>query len=59
MTFLSKSEVVLSVISSDQSGYLKGRFIGNYITSILDILDYSSVFNIEEIVVFVDFEKAF
>ena len=51
--------VLPHIISPDQSGYLKGRNIGNNLRNILDIIEYTKEFNIEGMIIFVDFEKAF
>jgi hypothetical protein len=52
-------KVLPSVISFDQSGYLKGRYIGENIRIIYDIIDFASLNNIPGMVVALDFEKAF
>jgi len=52
-------KVLPFIISPDQSGYLKRRFIGNNIRSILDIIDFTDIYNKHGMVVFLDFEKAF
>ena len=52
-------DVLSEIISKDQSGYLKGRYIGLNIRTIIDIIS-----NVEEnkdsaLLPFLDFEKAF
>ena len=47
------------LIHSDQTGYLKSRFIGENIRVIDDIITYTSMKNIPGIILAVDFEKAF
>ena len=42
-----------------QTGYLEGRFIGENIRLISDILHFTTDQNIEGIALFIDFEKAF
>ena len=48
-----------SLIDLDQSGFLKGRFIGQNITTVFDIIHFAETENIPAILVSVDFEKAF
>ena len=52
-------EVLPSVISLDQSGYLKDRNISINIRSIFDIIDKIKRDNTSGILAFLDFEKAF
>ena len=52
-------EVIGTIISFDQSGYLKGRFIGENIRTIIDTLQYTSKINTPQYMIFIDFEKAF
>jgi hypothetical protein len=52
-------EVLPSVINSDQVAYLKNRFIGQNIRTILDIMGYTKVKDHKGIIAFLDFEKAF
>jgi len=47
------------IINSTQTGYVKGRFIGEAARSILDVMDYTKKQNIPGILLFIDFEKAF
>ena len=51
--------VLPSVISEDQTGFLKGRFIGENIRLIDSIISYCEKKNIPGLLLFVDFEKAF
>jgi hypothetical protein len=52
-------QVLPSVINSDQVAYLKKRFIGQNIRTILDIMGYTKLMDKEGIIAFLDFEKAF
>ena len=52
-------KVIPSIINHDQVGYLKGRYIGQNIRIIFDLLKYSDLNDIEAFLVQVDFEKAF
>ena len=44
---------------NNQSGFIKGRLIGEVARSILDIIDYSESLKLPGILLFIDFEKAF
>jgi hypothetical protein len=52
-------QVLPSVINPDQVAYLKGRYIGQNIRTILDIMEYTKDNNEDGIIAFLDFEKAF
>ena len=59
-TLASRLQRVLNeILSRDQSGYIKGRFIGENIRTIIDVLQYSSIHKTPGYVIFLDFEKAF
>mgnify|MGYP001795603812 CR=1 FL=1 len=47
------------IINSDQTGFLKRSFIGENIHLINEIIDYTKSENIEGLLLFLDFEKAF
>ena len=47
------------VINPDQTGYIKGRFIGENVRLISDIINYTSTKTLPGLAVFLDFEKAF
>ena len=51
--------VLPDIITSIQTGYVKGRFIGKAVRSIIDVVDYTKEQNIPGILLFIDFEKAF
>jgi len=51
--------VLPEIITSTQTGYVKGRFIGGAVRSIIDVMDYTKEQNIPGILLFIDFEKAF
>ncbi len=53
------SKLLPMIISEDQTGYIKGRFIGCNIRLIEDIMFYTDTNNIPGILLTVDFEKAF
>ena len=48
-----------NLVHPDQSGYIKGRYIGTNIRTIADIIDFTQEKGIEGIILLVDFEKAF
>ena len=52
-------KVISSVINSDQVGYIKGRYIGDNIRTILDILEITKKELDPGLLVMIDFEKAF
>ena len=52
-------DVLPSIINSDQTGYIKGRYIGENIRTISDLIDFTSLRNMPGIVLLIDFEKAF
>ena len=47
------------LINSDQTGFIKGRYIGENIRLIIDIMEYTKKHNIPGILVSLDFRKAF
>ena len=51
--------VIKSIINVDQSGYIKGRYIGCNIRVLEDIIDYSATLQIDSSLICLDFEKAF
>ena len=51
--------VIPKLINNDQTGFLKGRYIGESIRLIDNIIDYASQKNIPGLLLFIDFEKAF
>jgi hypothetical protein len=51
--------ILTTAIHADQVAYLKDRFIGQNIRSILDIMDYTKLEDKNGIIAFLDFEKAF
>ena len=48
-----------TIISPNQTGYVKGRYIGESITIITGIMSFTKKKNIPGLAVFLDFEKAF
>ena len=52
-------KVITNVVSTDQNGYIKNRFIGFSIRQIQDIIDYAEENNLEGAVLFLDYQKAF
>ena len=52
-------KVLPKIISMDQQGYLKNRYIGYNIRQIQDIIDYTEKLNIDGCILFLDFRKAF
>ena len=52
-------QVIPNIINYDQTGFLKGRFIGENIRLIDGIIKYTTAKNIPGLLLFLDFEKAF
>ena len=52
-------KVLPNIISEDQTGYIKGRYIGENIRTILDLFEYTNNKIDPGIIMFLDFEKAF
>ena len=48
-----------TIISPNQTGYVKGRHIGESVTIITDMMSFTKKKNIPGLAVFLDFEKAF
>ena len=51
--------VLPNVINNDQTGFLKGRFIGENVRLIDSVIRYAAEKNIPGLLLFIDFEKAF
>ena len=56
---LGLEKVLPTIISLNQTGYVKGRYIGESIRIITDMLSFTKKENIPGIAIFLDFEKAF
>ena len=52
-------QVLDNIISRDQTGFLKGRFIGENTRLVYDMLQYTEQNNITGLLMLIDFEKAF
>ena len=52
-------KVIAKILDEDKVGYIKGRFIGESVRKIFDILNYTEENDIEAIIAQIDFEKAF
>ena len=50
---------LLKLIHSDQTGFMKDRFIGQNVRLLSDLMEYTDVKKISAIFLFIDFEKAF
>ena len=56
----NRIKTVLDIIlSKDQTGFIKGRYIGENTRLIYDIMQYTETHNIPGLLVLVDFKKAF
>ncbi len=47
------------IISEDQKGFMKGRYIGECTRLVADLMDYTEFMNIPGLLIMIDFEKAF
>ena len=47
------------VVNSDQTGFINGRYIGENIVRIFDIMDYTEEHDIPAVIMSIDYEKAF
>ena len=56
---LRLKKILSAIINNAQTGYVEGRFIGENIRLISDILTFTADQDIEGIALFIDFEKAF
>ena len=56
---LRLKKVLPPIINDAQTGYMEGRFIGENVRPISDILHSTAQQNLEGIALFIDFEKAF
>ena len=51
--------VIPQLINNDQTGFLKGRFIGENMRLIDSVINYTAQQEIPGLLLFIDFEKAF
>ena len=51
--------VLDTIINEDQTGFLSGRFLGENIRTVYDIMNYTEQNNIPGMIFLIDFEKAF
>ena len=52
-------KILPTIISSDQTGYMKKRFIGQNIRLVQDIIEHADKHNTDGALLFLDFQKAF
>ena len=52
-------KVLPEIIHTNQTDYVKDRFIGEAARPIIDVMEYTKQQNISGILLFIDFEKAF
>ena len=52
-------KILPKIINHDQTGYIKGRFIGENVRLIQDIMSYTKTMEKTGIAIFLDFQKAF
>ena len=56
---IASRNVLPYIIHSNQTGYVKDRYIGETVRSIFDIMDFTEKENIPGLMIFIDFRKAF
>ena len=56
---IPKVEVLDKLISTDQTGFIKGRYIGENTRLVYDLLQFTEENNIPGLLLLIDFEKAF
>ena len=52
-------KVLIELISSNQTGFLKGRYIGENVRTIMEVIEHANEQDIPGMIFFADFEKAF
>ena len=52
-------KVIGKIINDDQTAYIKGRFMGNNVRLVSDMIDYYDILNKSGILLAIDFRKAF
>ena len=52
-------KVIGKIINDDQTAYIKGRFMGNNVRLVSDVIDYYDILNKSGILLAIDFRKAF
>ena len=50
---------VTVLISTSQTGFIKGRFIGESTRLVYDIMNYTEQKNLDGLIMLIDFKKAF
>ena len=53
------NKILPSIISSDQTGFMQNRYIGENVRTIFEIIEYAQNHHIPGLIFFADFEKAF
>ena len=59
LTDLQKQSVISSIVHNSQTGFIKGRYIGENIRLLFEIIDNAEDENKPGLIFFSDFEKAF
>ncbi len=52
-------KILPKIIHKDQTGFMKGRYIGENVVKMLDLIDYTQENDIPALLVAIDYEKAF
>lgn len=59
MLALRLANILPTIIDHDQTAYIKGRYIGENIRTIADVIEYYKQKNMTGVLLLIDFEKAF
>jgi len=54
-----KKNVLRSIIHYNRTGFVKDRYIGETIRSIFDVVEFTAAENGSDLMIFIDFHKAF
>ena len=53
------STVIQEIINEDQTGFLKGRYIGENVRLIIDVIKYAKAHDMPGLIMFCDWRKAY
>ena len=51
--------IINKIVDTDQKGYIKGRYMGENIQTVTDVIYYLSKNNLNGLILLIDFQKAF
>ena len=53
------NQVIPKLINISQTGFINGRFMSDSVRTLYDLIEYSNIYDIEGMLLLIDFEKAF